>query len=112
MNRPLTTSRPAPASAATGRLNPRDNFYRCAVAMLRYRAEPRTSAEQHLTRMFPNDTVSPVLLRAATSPATISTSAWAGSLALGAVADVVTNLGPVSAASQLFRAGLQVRFEG
>jgi hypothetical protein len=62
--------------------------------------------------MFPGDAASAIVLKAATAPASLTSTQWAGVIAQGTVADFVANLGPVSAASQLFRAGLSVRFDG
>jgi hypothetical protein len=50
------------------------------------------------------------VLKAATSPATTTTSGWASQLAGTAVADFLLNLGPASAGSQLLKLGPQFTF--
>lgn len=53
-----------------------------------------------------------LLLKAATSPATTSSSNWAGSLASSAVADFIGSLGPISAAARLIAAGVTASLDG
>ncbi|MCK1679406.1 hypothetical protein IVA87_08020 [Bradyrhizobium sp. 147] len=53
-----------------------------------------------------------LLLKAATSPATTSSSNWAGSLASTAVADFIGSLGPLSAAARLIAAGVTASLDG
>ncbi|WP_157158110.1 MULTISPECIES: phage major capsid protein [Bradyrhizobium] len=53
-----------------------------------------------------------MLLKAATSPATTSSSNWAGSLASTAVADFVSVMGSASASAALLADGLELAFDG
>ncbi|MFZ5715902.1 MAG: hypothetical protein ACOY3N_23990 [Bradyrhizobium sp.] len=53
-----------------------------------------------------------LLLKAATSPATTSSSNWAGSLASSAVLDFIGSLGPISAAAKLIAAGVTASLDG
>ncbi|MDF0521586.1 phage major capsid protein [Bradyrhizobium yuanmingense] len=52
-----------------------------------------------------------MLLKAATSPATTSSSTWAGSLASAAVADFISVMGGASAAATVFGSGHQFTFD-
>jgi hypothetical protein len=52
-----------------------------------------------------------LLLRSATTPATSSTTGWADTLAMTAVADVIANIATASAAAALIGLGLQVPFD-
>jgi hypothetical protein len=96
-----------------GRLTPRDNIVRAAMAqLLRYRDEGRSGTEQQLLRsLWPDDEVTPVLLRAATAPATLTTSGWASQIAATSLADMLMNLGPASAGSALLRRSLVLSFD-
>src|SRR5262249_7448818 len=51
------------------------------------------------------------ICKAASSPATATTSGWASQLAASATLDLISTLGPASAASDLIRRSLQVSFE-
>jgi hypothetical protein len=62
------------------------------------------------TQAFPEDRVTPIVLRAASVPATLTGSGWANSVAATAVPDLVTNLGPAAAGAQVLRRGLVLNF--
>ena len=95
----------------SGRTRPADNLVRCAVAILR--GQPGTGGpEAILQTLYPDDQPSPLLLRAATTPATLTGSAWADALATPSVSDFIATMGPASASSALFRSGLQVSLAG
>ena len=51
-----------------------------------------------------------MLIKSAVDPASLTDSDWAKPLAAAAVADMITNLGPVSAGAQLLKLGLQFTF--
>jgi hypothetical protein len=53
-----------------------------------------------------------LVLRAATSPASTTVAAWAGSLASTSLVNFIGELGPASAGAQLLQRGLQLQFEG
>jgi hypothetical protein len=63
-------------------------------------------------RHWPHDRDAELIIKTATSPATMTTAAWAGSLAATAVADFLLSMGPASAGSTLLRRGLQLQFGG
>ena len=69
-------------------------------------------AERVIGALWPDDDRSMAVLKAVSSPATTSSSSWAGALAANTVADFTANLGPASAASALIRLGLQVDLAG
>jgi hypothetical protein len=71
-----------------------------------------TSIEDAAASLFPRDEVMTHLVRAATSPATTTTTGWAAELAVTAVADFVGSLGTDSAAAKLMNMGLQAGLDG
>lgn len=68
--------------------------------------------EEVARALWSTDMATPLLLKAASSPATTTTSAWAGTLAGQAVGDFVSSLAPLSAAAKLFDAALRVSLDG
>ena len=101
---------PSTSQRNGGRLRPADNLIRAATALVFAQAKGG-AADNVLRSLYGDDDVSPVLLRAVTTGATIGDAGWAGSLAAQGVPDFVGSLGPVSAASVLIQRGLQLRFE-
>src|SRR4051812_41665227 len=99
-----------PSSSNLVRLRAGDHLVRAAAAHVRHEAlrGRYKSAEDAARQMFGRDEVTDIVLRAATSPATIGTSGWASQLAQSAVADFVVGLAPVSAAAELISRGLRV----
>jgi hypothetical protein len=69
----------------------------------------KTGPENTAKKLWPNDPVTPLLLRAATSP-TSTTSASA--LAINTALDFVSALAPLSAAARLIDAGMRVSLAG
>ncbi len=63
-----------------------------------------------LNSLWPGDDAAGLILKAASNPATTTTSGWASSLAPTAVADFLLGLGGSSAGSTLLRRGLQLEF--
>jgi hypothetical protein len=85
---------------------------RAVLAMARtvYDAD-RTAAVDIARQLWKGDAATlEIVQRAATSPATITTSGWASQLAATAVADVISNLGPASAGSELIRQALNLEW--
>jgi hypothetical protein len=62
-------------------------------------------------QLFPDDRVTPLILKGTTVPADTTTSGWASQLAATAVADLLTTVGPATAAGELFRRGTVLRFD-
>lgn len=85
-------------------------FVRAAVATLL--ASLHNSFPGHIAKsQWPGDIDVSMLLKAATSPATTSSSTWAGSLASTAVADFVSVMGGAFASTSLLGHGIQLEFE-
>jgi len=100
----------APIVRTPSRLRPADNYARAVTAVAFGKAN-RISAEAAFRQLFgTDDEVTPVLIRAAVSGATLGNTSWAGALASQAVGDFMGALGPVSAASALFNRAMRVSF--
>jgi hypothetical protein len=63
-------------------------------------------------RIYPDDDNVRLMTRAAVSPATITTSGWADSLAATSLADFLLNIGGISAGSALLKRCLSLQFNG
>jgi hypothetical protein len=99
------------------RNRPSDALTRVAVASLIAHASGpmhlRATAKDVmnvLERVYEDDDVAPMLLRAASTPATTTTAGWADSLANASFADFVGLMGPAFAGSALLARGLQLNF--
>jgi hypothetical protein len=91
---------------------PSDHLIRAVAAILLEAIDRQgPDARTLLKERWPRDETAEFLTRVAVSPATTTTSGWADTLASVALADLVTNLGPQSAASNLFARGLQLSFD-
>jgi hypothetical protein len=99
--------RPGSLSRAMRPLGRNDQLIRAAVAAAAGCVRSG-GAEAVLAQNYPDDRAAPVLLRGATSPASLSSAEWAATLSSSAVSDFVAGLGRSSAASQLVRLGLQL----
>ena len=92
--------------ARTPRLS--SHVWRTAAATLQSYVTGRSVAET-LLRMYPDDVVAPLLLRAASTQATLVDPAWAGPLAHYSVSDAIEEIVSMTALDRLARAGaLQV----
>jgi Phage capsid family len=96
--------------AAGGRNRASKSLIRGICALLAARAEPASYPDEIVRHDWPDDRDAALIVKAAVSPATMTTSAWAGSLAATALADLIMSLGPASAGSQLLKRGLQLSF--
>jgi hypothetical protein len=87
---------------------------RAAYAVARHALNPyRDASVEEIARgLWATDMVTPLVLRAASSPATTTTSTWAGSLASSAVGDFISSLVPFSAAARLFNVAPRVSLDG
>jgi hypothetical protein len=81
--------------------------YARAVSFIERRPEEQVIAER-----WPSDTVTPLVIKAATAPASMTTSGWASHLVQTSVSDFILNLGTASAGSALLRRGIQLSFDG
>jgi len=108
-------TRPFPLPSDLGRssksLRPSHHLYRAAAAHLRAHRE-NISPERAAKSLFADDQVTPLLLKAASTPATTTTPGWAQSLAATAVDDTVQAITSLSAAAGLISRGLKVDFNG
>src|SRR5262249_46627771 len=96
-----------PFPQPVSRDRPRDVLFRAATAALI--ASVNKGSALALTR---DDLPANTLLRAATNPATLGTSSWAGALAATAVDDMLVGLAGPSAAAELIQRGLRVDLSG
>src|SRR5215207_733292 len=90
-----------PPTPGTGRLRPSDHLIRAVLASARSLYHPGDDPADEAVRTWPEDKITPILTRAATASATMTTTGWAAELATTAVADMIVTLGPASAASEL-----------
>jgi hypothetical protein len=70
----------------------------------------RRPVDEIIDELWPDDDATPILLKAATAPATTTTSGWAAELAQASVADFFVSMGPASASALLLSRGLQFTF--
>src|SRR3954462_15114886 len=96
-----------PDFAARGK--PSDSIVRAVLASARF-AYGGDDPASIASRLWPEDRNVPIILRAATAPATMTTTGWAPELAATSVVDLVTTLGPASAASELLRRATMLTF--
>jgi hypothetical protein len=73
-----------------------------------YESSPAAIAAAH----WPGDSVTPVILKATSAPATTTDSAWASSLAQAVVGDFIASLAPISAAAGVLNAAMRVSLAG
>jgi hypothetical protein len=98
-----------PLSYFSNARDPGSALIRLAAAQLLARAD-RRPVEKIIAELWEDDDVLPILLKAAVSPATTTTSGWADSLAATAVQDFFISMGPASAGALLLSRGLQFTF--
>lgn len=86
---------------------PDQTLARAAFAVTLARRGHKTT-EQIAERLWPNDAI----VKAAVSPATTTTPAWAGAVAQASVGDYVSSLSAASAASKVFADAVRVNLSG
>src|SRR5262245_47406081 len=103
-----------------GKLRPSDHIVRAVLATAVAELDG-SSPIQHVRRTWPDDRVTPLfvhtddfgrqlpVMRSASVPA--DTTTWAADVAVAGMADLLLNLGPASAASQLLSHALTLRYE-
>jgi hypothetical protein len=85
-------------------------LFRAAACHLRAHAEKTTPAA--ITRqMFKGDVVTDLVIRAASSPASLTGAGWADALAALSIEDLVMQIASVSAAAALVQRGLKLSFD-
>src|SRR5262249_52863926 len=70
------------------------------------------SAERSAKELFGDDTVTGLVLRAASSPATVASPTWAGNLATTTIEDSIAAITSTSAAAALIARGTKLDFAG
>jgi len=88
----------------SARPRPSDSIIRAVVAHAHAFVRCEAPPEAYAKRLYPEDRAVETICRGATSPATATGSGWANTVAQTATLDLVSTLGPASAASDL-RAG-------
>jgi hypothetical protein len=95
------------------RISPLRAITRAVLAEARAVFTPDRDAARLARKTWPDDKATLALLtRASSSFASTTDAAWAGPLAHSVVAELLTNLGPTSAGSQLLRQGISLQFDG
>jgi hypothetical protein len=96
--------RPDPGALVTRNVNA---LVRATIAKAMVRIDPRYDEREHLRTRWPDDATAPLVLRAASQPATL-----AANPALGPpfIADLIATIGPTGASARLMQAGLQLVF--
>jgi Phage capsid family len=80
------------------------HLWRSAAVKVRAFVEGK-SAEQVCNELYPNDEVTPFIMRAAAAPAKLNTSSWAGSLGALSVSEAVQETVSLSMLGYLVRSG-------
>jgi hypothetical protein len=88
-----------------------DALSRAALAFARSRFDPSSSPLEHARRAFAGDRAVELIVRAASAPASPTTSGWADVLAHVSTVFFASLVGP-SAAADVFVRGLRVNFDG
>ena len=103
--------RPIPLRADYGAVARRNVGALARVAVIRAQAKLNSRRDERglLRERWPDDPIAPLILRAATSPTSLSN---APALATLIIADILATIGPVGAGARLLQAGLQLTFDG
>jgi len=121
-----STYRPQPVPSRAGppfqKLTPGDHVVRAVPATAMAELD-KTNPERLARKLWPGDSVTPLLLqrdeyhnllpvtRTATSPADTTTASWATDIATFGLADFLLNMGPASAASGLLSRALVLAYD-
>ena len=93
-----------PAALVTRNVNA---LVRATIVKAMVRLDPRCDEREHLRARWPDDSIAPLILRAASQPATLAASPALGHTL---VADLIATIGPIGAGARLLQAGLQLAF--
>jgi hypothetical protein len=80
---------------------------RATIAKAMMRLDPRCDEREHLRTRWPDDATAPLVLRAASQPATLAANPALGHTL---IADLIATIGPTGAGARLLQAGLQLVF--
>jgi hypothetical protein len=102
--------RPIPLRPDPGALVTRNvtGLARAVIATATAKIERRSDASSVLRTLWPGDPIAPLVLRAASQPATLATDTALGQ---SVVADLVSTIGQVGAGARLLQGGLQLVFD-
>jgi hypothetical protein len=103
MTRPIPL-RPDPRALMTRNVSA---LARACIAKAMARLDPRCDERDHMRTRWPDDPTAPLILRAASQPATLAANPVLGP---SLVADLIATIGPTGAGARLLQAGLQLVF--
>jgi hypothetical protein len=83
------------------------HLVRAAIAKAMVRLDPGCDEREHVRTRWPDDPTAPLVLRAASQPATLAANPALGHTL---VADLIATIGPTGAGERLLQAGLQLVF--
>jgi hypothetical protein len=86
-------------------------LFRAAVCFLRARLANQSIVEKTCESLYGNDPVTPLILRATSSPATTTDPSWAGPLARRVVSSLLQEIVSISAAADLLTRALRLNFD-
>ena len=113
LSRDVNVTRPFPLPSDLGNKSSRPSQYLYRAAVCHLRAHFSNGAPERVAKsLFVDDQVTPLVLKAASAPATTTNSTWAAALAAQAVDDSVMAISTSSAAAGLISRGLKVNFNG
>jgi hypothetical protein len=103
-----------PAPDLRTALRPKNSIYRAAAVMLRAQlSDSPSSPEQAARKMFGKDHGLDLMLRATSSPATLTTPTWAAVVAHDVIrSELIQRITGLSAAAGLMQRGLQIDLSG
>jgi hypothetical protein len=81
---------------------------RAAISKAMVRLDPRCDERDHMRTRWPDDPTAPLILRAASQPATLAANPTLGHTL---IADLIATIGPVGAGARLLQSGLQLVFD-
>jgi len=106
MNKPF----PTPEDLGLKRARAATYLYRAGASHVRA-FHVRSTPERCAKELFGNDVVTEMVLRSATSAATVGSPGWAGALAQQVVDDSIIAVASTSAAAALFQRGMKIDFD-
>jgi hypothetical protein len=102
--------RPIPLRADYGAVARRNVGALARVAVIKAQAKLNSRRDERglLRERWPDDPIAPLILRAASSPASVANTP---ALVASIIADVIATIGPTGAGARLLQAGMQLRFD-
>jgi hypothetical protein len=106
----VTRPFPLPEDLGKQRTRPAFHLYRAAACHVRAHFE-KTNPERIAKTLFRDDQVTPLVLRAASNPATVGDANWASALAREVIDDTIAAAASLSAAADVINRGTRVNFD-